>query len=263
MAHPLDGIEAKIVRAGEHLKAIGEECEAFINAGTTFSVTSGYEADRRAWVQRIKVLEQPPLRLGVLVGDFVHNVRCALDHLAFALTELDGGVPDRFTQFPIATSKSAFDGMAARRIPALTPEHRALIERAQPFSGSHGVEAHPLTWLQELSNADKHHVVQTTYLYLGDQRWKPMRYQTPDHGPSPIKRILVAEPGTQISDGSALVILEFADHAEVPVSVDLGGKFRIDVAFGDRALSWEHLPTLLETTRTFVTRFIPEFTTWT
>jgi hypothetical protein len=76
----------------------------------------------------------PLLLLGALIGDVVHNLRSALDHLAWQPVLRAGGEPDWRTQFPIFSTEAAYDpkslrqtaGMAAadaRKLPALQPFH--------------------------------------------------------------------------------------------------------------------------------------------
>lgn len=257
--HPLDGIQAKLNRAKEHLDAIGAEGEAFLKS-QPYSVVGQFEAERHEWVQRFKVREDPPLRLGVLVGDFVHNLRSALDHLVYALTELDGGTPDRWTQFPISKTENDFNSVVSRQIPALSAEHRAKIERAQPYHAADGYELHPLYCIWELSNADKHRVVQPTYAHLGDGQTKPLKKLDP--GPSPVKRIIGAPAGTRVQDGTALMVLELWPTEEPPLKVDMGGHIHIDIAFGERAISWEGMPKLAEAVKTVVSAFIADFPDW-
>ncbi len=46
----------------------------------------------------------------VVVGDVIHNLRSALDHLAWQLVILDGGQPNDSTQFPIYESATNAGG---------------------------------------------------------------------------------------------------------------------------------------------------------
>lgn len=62
-----------------------------------------FDANTSEWVVRFCVLEAPPLKWGVLIGDVVHNLRSALDHLAWQLVLRNGGESSWRTQFP-ATS---------------------------------------------------------------------------------------------------------------------------------------------------------------
>jgi hypothetical protein len=83
------------------------EVDAFFNADPPphFSI-GGFDSDAWEWVERFQVVREPPLRLGVMFGDCVQNLRSALDHLAWQVTLLDGGTPGDSTQFPIASKYS-------------------------------------------------------------------------------------------------------------------------------------------------------------
>ena len=101
-------------------------------------------------------------RCSVILGDTVHNLRSALDHLAYQLASLHTGEdiqkPDRI-QFPICESIEAFDNAKDRWLREIAPDHVAIMER---FQGHHRVDGgqgpyfHPLSKLRDLSNVDKH-----------------------------------------------------------------------------------------------------------
>jgi hypothetical protein len=60
-----------------------------------------------------------------MLGDCVHDLRSALDHLVCRLTLLNGGTMENCakTQFPIASkSEAQFEGMANARIPDLSSD---------------------------------------------------------------------------------------------------------------------------------------------
>jgi hypothetical protein len=259
--HPLDGIQAKLYRAGEHLERIGAEGNAFLE-GQPYSTRVQFEPELHAWVSRFQVREDPPLRLGVLVGDYVHNLRSALDHLVYALTELDGGTPDRWTQFPITKSANDFNSVVQRQIPGLSAKHRTGIEMAQPYNGRNGPDVHPLYCINELAIADKHHVVQPTYAHLSTRGIKPLRRLDDEPGPSPVVRIDIAPDGTRVVDGTALLVAHAAPDADPATKVDVDGNLTIDIAFGERAISWESLPAMTEAVKTVVSVFIPDFPDW-
>jgi hypothetical protein len=140
------GVVEKFNRSKEQFDQLRAEIDAFYNADPRphFSL-GGFDADAWEWVERFQVREEPPLRLGVILGDCLHNLRSALDHLAWQVTRLDGGTPNDTTQFPIASrSEEQFEAMAARRIPGLSPRHRAMVKRAQPFGRGKDASSHPL-----------------------------------------------------------------------------------------------------------------------
>jgi len=106
-------------------------------------------------------------RVGILVGDVVHNMRSALDHLVYqlALINTSGNVarPDR-TQFPISDTRDRFEHATATDLAEVAPNHRAIIEGFQPYHPTEentavGVYFHPLAMLRGLSNTDKHRIL--------------------------------------------------------------------------------------------------------
>lgn len=108
----------------------------------------------------------PPLTdWGLMLGDYAHNLRSALDNLAFALARLQHDPPDRpaTISFPIYFDASKFRQYGKRSIDRLPSQAAAVVERIQPYQQDGGnkegtPEQDPLLFLQELNNADKHRV---------------------------------------------------------------------------------------------------------
>jgi len=157
--HPLDGCRAKLDRAHAHLRTLDAQIPAFLDSKP--HVYRG-EIDREASRYRVRVYirRQPPLRWSAIVGDLVHNLRSALDHLVWQLVILNGSTPGDNHQFPILSSPQP--KKFARLTAEVSPLAAAVIERVQPYNGGDGVDAHTLTALRELSNEDKHRVILPT-----------------------------------------------------------------------------------------------------
>ena len=109
-------------------------------------------------------VDTPPLRWSAIVGDIVHNLRAALDHLVCQLTIAAGGDCERpQSKFVIAYSNRGFDRQAEKHMSQIDDRSRGLFEALQPYhaldwpqrDGSL-VYRHPLSALQRLSNYDKH-----------------------------------------------------------------------------------------------------------
>ncbi|PXY35263.1 hypothetical protein BAY59_04755 [Prauserella coralliicola] len=120
---------------------------------------------------RLKVKKDFPERWSVLIGDFLTNLRAALDHAFWAAAVQHSGRPARPAQlgFPITTRASAFARQARELRELVSPEVWRVVEATQPFHG--GAEAHtsPLEVLRVLSNVDKHrfvHVLRRAYIDL-------------------------------------------------------------------------------------------------
>jgi hypothetical protein len=135
---PLLGCRLKLQSAWRHRQALGATLEDFLA-----------RADP----------EPSPLHLGVIVGDFLHNLRCVLDHLVWQLVELNGQEPTRQNQFPIFDSPEAYEKAAGRYLRGVAPDHMALIETFQPYHLGPNAAYHSLAVLRELSNIDKHRFV--------------------------------------------------------------------------------------------------------
>jgi hypothetical protein len=110
------------------------------------------------------VFEQPnDPTIPLLIGDCVHCLRQALDHLAYSLAIVVNGsdppVNWEKTQFPITTSPDAFKGGLPDKIgrKKLMPDglYEAL-EGIQPYKGPNGGT---LLILHGLDNVDKHRFV--------------------------------------------------------------------------------------------------------
>src|SRR5690606_21763862 len=75
--------------------------------------------------------------VSAIVGDVLHNLRSALDQLAWQLVLFDGGTPNQLTTFPVLREPPT-DGRGERVPVTIKPGiddpriHRAL-EEAQPF----------------------------------------------------------------------------------------------------------------------------------
>jgi hypothetical protein len=93
-----------------------------------------------------------------IAGDVIHNLRCALDHLAFNLVIVGATwgetPPEKWEdiQFPIFHSFKSYEAGKGRRIQGARREAIEAIDRLKPYKG--GCEA--LWLLRRLDNTDKH-----------------------------------------------------------------------------------------------------------
>ena len=124
MGHPLDSSRLKLARAREHFRQLDVERKAFLDTQPYFYVPA-YDDDAGRHEIRARVLAAPPLRLGVLAGDVIHNYRAALDHLVYQVAALgprgEAGRGDR-TQFPIFEKKRDFDSHTATYLKGVPKE---------------------------------------------------------------------------------------------------------------------------------------------
>jgi hypothetical protein len=154
------GTWPKIIRAEEHLAAIEAEVALYAESHP-YEIVGEFDADRLNYRATMRVRSAPTLRLSLLVGDFAHCLRSALDHAAGWLVAMNGGTPDDTTQFPIYSI--AVNKKGNPRVVAVTPdppgvsvESLALIESLQPYHRGDQAAWDPLALVQSLDNTDKH-----------------------------------------------------------------------------------------------------------
>lgn len=105
-------------------------------------------------------------RYGVLIGDIAHNLRSALDHLAWELVRIGSDRQPRMprmVQFPCCDTPGEFRAELGKRLPGVGAEYIAAIEDLQPYKRGKLPQfiqrGAPLKRLVEISNKDKHQVL--------------------------------------------------------------------------------------------------------
>jgi hypothetical protein len=176
--HPLHGFRLKYNRANAYAIALKAEIDSWFKRQPyeTFGV---YEPPDQ-YVFRVRFFEHPPPEWGVILGDFAHNARSALDHLAYQLVlRGTGGVHRDQTQFPIVLAPCRWPSQARRRLRGAARRHVDIIESFQPYHRTdfHGWNSvwgaieDPLAILNRLSNVDKHIVLNATAATVQSIGW--------------------------------------------------------------------------------------------
>src|ERR1700686_1049777 len=111
------GVGLKMLRAHEHLLNLETEIDYYLNSGPQrIIVEVRQHVDGSQWVLIAKWKSNGPTpeRISALVGDLVHNLRSALDHLACGLvmarTQKSCPTGPGGTQFPIFTEPTGHNG---------------------------------------------------------------------------------------------------------------------------------------------------------
>lgn len=160
----------KFERARRHLGVIHEAIDEFVS--TAYEGSASYcEVDTGNYALKLGEIRHPDHGLAVIVGDFLHNLRSALDHLAFQLVRFpveDGGdkTPEDKISFPLCDTPASFE-RSKWKVRGSAPGVEAIIEGLQPYS----VAQQPFLWLlHELNNWDKHrvlHLSENTLIEVG------------------------------------------------------------------------------------------------
>lgn len=181
VALDLSGPRAKLGRAKEHVETLRAKIGLAGHPDPrVMPLRRRFEPEFGAVVYRIDRVIQVGADWGLIVGDAVHNMRSALDHLAWALAvrHLGGVQPTdrnivRDIQFPVVSK--ADDWPTHRFLKHMEPADVDKLEQYQPFKYTSagrfilklqrvGAIECPLEALADLSNADKHRVIQVLYV---------------------------------------------------------------------------------------------------
>lgn len=151
---PLLGAHLKIERAKKHINDFITEMNAF-RAKNTYRVVADKHPRSGDITYRASVTEEIPVSWSTYIGDFVHNLRAALDVLACTLISANGAQVRRRHGFPIAETRKRFEADAAGKIDGASDAAKRFIHRLKPYKTGNSA----LWQIHELDILDKHKAI--------------------------------------------------------------------------------------------------------
>jgi hypothetical protein len=168
-------------QADTHLRRFADECAKYVRDA---NVGFAYETDPAAGTVtvRLQADAEPPSSLGATIGDVLHNLRSALDAVAWDACKRAGVLTpkqEKRVYFPLDTDPAKWTETAADKLPNLTASHVEVFEQLQPWywdeqARKHGVEVvstaerHALARLNRLAKDDRHRVPHPVLARAGD-----------------------------------------------------------------------------------------------
>jgi hypothetical protein len=237
MTDRLEGVRLKIDRAEFHRSALESECIAWVS-GRHATVAHEHDEVTRWHSLVVKVdppWPDPPLKWGVVVGDLVHNLRCALDHAIWQLVIANGNTPNGGNQFPIYTH--APDAKTyAERVKGIGAGAEGVIASLQPFLRPNPPIPEPLGVLADLSNIDKHRTIHSAVVVMS--QLKAIQYNVVPFGPtdgssgtSDLKVRINESVGKPLHNAEIIGVLVTPNDGEV--TFEEHPKIPAQIAFGD------------------------------
>jgi hypothetical protein len=171
--------------------------------------------------------------LGVIVGDAVHNLRSALDHMVSEIITIIGGNPNgREAAFPMHETREELEISINRGLEKKIGADlcRFIIETIRPYKAGN----FPLWALNKLDNLDKHRAI---LFGSYDFRSGISFIDENDPGPFPSHHVCVLSNGGPVPEGSA-AHLHNQTHAEPTIEI----RFKKGYFFDDQPV----IPTLLQ-----------------
>src|SRR5262249_7530522 len=118
----------------------------------------------------VQTRDVPPLLWGIRIGEIVHNLRSALDHIVWELVILNKGAQPstKKNQFAIFLTQDGFNDRGIKTfLHDVSTDAIAIIEDEQPHRTGEGIDS-PLWHLKELSDVDKHRTLHVTGTMVRD-----------------------------------------------------------------------------------------------
>jgi hypothetical protein len=153
-----EGVALKLARADHHLREIGDMVDAYL-ASNPYMPESRIATEGNMRVNRTYLKLAHPIsnEVAVIVGDFFHNLRSSLDHLARGLVLTEGNRPRDEQPDPTSFPIRRGERRGGLRISGgAHPDALALVERMQPYHAGNRYKEHPLFLINDLNNVDKH-----------------------------------------------------------------------------------------------------------
>jgi hypothetical protein len=247
--------QLKIGRARQHGTAIMAYIHDWSDAVHPMAVTD----NERVFELALNVVVPPPIeQLGLMFGDFLHNLRSALDALAWNLCTQDGKYPDNAHQvtFPVLTKPGEW-GKKATLLQKAGPYLQLLHDEQPIHRAPHTPKHDPLAVLAKLNNDDKHReLVLSGFTFEGNH---PVVLLDPSGAKTSAPEYTITaltEPGDPIVTGAPLVRLEFDTQLPKGHVLETGLRMRFEVSVNDVRHGIGELMGILATaTQETVTRF--------
>jgi len=149
-------ILSKVERAKKHIEDLHASLEAFWKTKpNTVTVQDDLKVGERSYY--LSSVTDIPLETLNTIGDVLHNLRSALDHIAYALP-LATGQKGGWNQFPIVDSAAKYMSPDVRRkVQAFRQDVVKALDALKPYKGGNDT----LWRLHELNKIDKHRLLLT------------------------------------------------------------------------------------------------------
>lgn len=235
---PLTGCIAKVERAKAHFESLHPKISAFINSEPKpycFIPEIDVQASKALW--RLRVIDEPPPEWSTIAGDYVQNLRAALDHLIWVLVKANGFEPTGGNAFPIFPAKppdKSSNGERRkwnRQVYGLHPAVLQFLDLCQPYKGPDRPSTHVLAGLQTLSNEDKHRTLLPALIAVDERKASKLRGLETRDIEKPDLKTLKVRAGRPLKEHDVVVEMPISITGPNP-EVKLKAELALDVGIG-------------------------------
>lgn len=246
MVDAIEGIRAKLARALEHLLELDEKVDLYLHK---HPLRLRREITPDGLTQFFVLREMPPpIELPVLVGEVVHQLRSAVEHIAHGLVVASGAQPTRSTVFPVLVERSR----ALKVHGGVTATALTMVDAVQPYQCSVPM-THPLYVLDRMWNIDKHRTLHVTTASLSNSQ---IFMASPDGN-----ALLGGQFQTSVlRDGSVIGVFSFNEAPDPDCEIEASAQTFLALADEGPWQSDVHVTLLLDRLYDYLTlSLVPDF----
>lgn len=232
-------IREKVERAKKHLSDFEAARDRFFNP-QPYVIEREHDSQTGDDVFKVNNIRTPPVDLALIAGDAIHNLRSALDHLAYQLVLVAGKKTSPRTGYPIFATAERYESEKAGKVEGMSDAAKREIDASKPYGGG----TDELYWLHTLNISDKHHELLVTMVSISGAQVLMPRWYKP--------RFRFYNFRTPVKDGDVILTCE--------PGFDENVNFGLDVAFGEpEVVKGKPILELLYQTTDFVDGLIVRF----
>jgi hypothetical protein len=220
MTVPFEASKLKLERAAEHLREFDREAIAYLNSKSCAIVVEQFpglqQMGTQSWNARIR--KPMPTKFSVLIGDFVHNLRTALDLLVCDLVTINGKSAKE-VYFPFcSTAADLSHVIRERKIRRAGPDVVAYIESLKPYTGGNIA----LRAIHDLDVTDKHRALLPVLSGVSLPLGKLFGTNLPD----------TVGNWQSLIDHDGQMVIGTGDYLKIPLGTELPARFFLALDFG-------------------------------
>lgn len=243
-----------MMRAQQHLESLDAAIDQW-SESRPYRFRKQRDPDTGWYIWTCRVLRPPPVQLGLIFGDYLNNLRSALDYLAQALVKRGGKNPSRRVRFPILLEVDEWDTdrtkVARKGIPA---RWVAVIESLQPYRRGDAAADQPLAILNKLANLNEHRLIHAVAINIQDFN---IVGRTFDDFPGGTLQQIPLPAGSRLEDGTEILRVRIEPPAEF--DVDMDDEIAVQIAWDYPHPTVGPFPDLTAEVQGIIELFLPAF----
>ena len=208
-------IRVKIERAQKHFCDLEDARNRFIDS-KSYRIERESDPQTGNNIYHVFDIQNSPVEIGLIAGDVIHNLRSALDHLAYQLVLINGEVPTKQTAFPVFDDTTKYKAGLAGKVKGMAQRAIDAVGATEPYQDGKGAG---LWVLHYLDIADKHHELLTPLINVTGASFTIPGFW--ERGYRGVGGVSFPNFGKPLKDGDVIATREAEMDNDMNLSLDL------------------------------------------